>query len=94
MDVSAATVAGAMLFGVLMPPAEFDRAYTGPLEIEYAAPADVNALCATGRYVRACAIIGDGWCKIILPKDTGVYPRKTLELLMRHEIAHCNGWEH
>lgn len=93
MDVSAA-VAGAVLFGVLMPPPQFDRAYTGPLEIEYVEPADVSKICDMGIRVRACAIVSISGCRIIFPRDTGVYPRKTLELLMRHEIAHCNGWRH
>lgn len=83
-----------LLFTVLIPPPEYDRPYTGRLEIEYVEPGEAAKLCDLGHRNRACADVGNGWCRIIFPKDTGVYSRKTLELLMRHEIAHCNGWRH
>lgn len=99
MDVSAATIAGAVLFGVLAPPEAFDRPYDGILIVEYVKPDAVTALCkgarsARGKIVAACAMRRAGICRIVFPLDTGVHPRKRLDLLMRHEIAHCNGWEH
>jgi hypothetical protein len=88
-----------MMFGVMMPPAEFDRPYDGALIIEYVKPQDVSALCQghssirPGQIVSACATRKDRSCYIVFPLDTGVHSRKRLDLLMRHEIAHCNGWE-
>lgn len=79
-----------MLYTVVMPPAEYDRPYTGSLEIQYADPKEVYTKCKA----RACAVIGKDRCRIIFPADTGLLPRKTLDMLMRHEIAHCNGWRH
>lgn len=83
-----------ILYAVAMPPAEFDHPYDGQLEIVYADPTEVSALCNHGTLVKSCARSGEGRCKIIFPKDVGTYPKRTLELLMRHEIAHCNGWRH
>lgn len=82
------------LYTVAMPPAEYDRPYNGSLEIQYADPRDVSGLCGMGRLVRACAITSKDHCRVIFPRDVGIYSKKTLTLMMRHEIAHCNGWRH
>lgn len=83
-----------MLYAVAIPPTEYDRPYVGTLDIVYAEPKEIGTLCGLPGIVKACAMTSPGHCRIIFPMDTGVYPRKTLDLLMRHEIAHCNGWRH
>lgn len=83
-----------MLYAVAMPPAEYDRPYEGTLEIVYADPKEIASLCGLTGIVKACAMTSPGHCRIIFPIDTGLYPYKALGYLMRHEIAHCNGWRH
>jgi hypothetical protein len=88
-----------VLYGVLMPPPEYDRPFEGTLVIEYLKPDAVSERCQghpslrPGQLVSSCASLRDGLCHVILPLDTGIYPKKKIEYLALHEIAHCNGWE-
>jgi hypothetical protein len=41
--------------------------------------------------VGGCAKIGKGRCIVFVPNDL---PPQWHEIIMRHEIAHCNGWRH
>jgi len=82
------------------PPAQFDKPYAGKLTVQYVNPAEVNGVCrggqAAGPFMQACTfVIPDrGECKIIMPKDTGVYSKQYLAALLKHENGHCNGWVH
>lgn len=80
-----------MIF-VMEPPAEFVRPFAGPV-IEQVLPlAQARALCAK-RGVRsdACSWTKGGKCYIVIPRGG---PVKSPAPYRRHEIAHCNGWNH
>lgn len=82
-------------------PAEYDRPYVGELIVEYVEPDQTAVKCGQNSiqiglkgYYQACAYATPTSCRVILPKDTGTYPRAYLDYLYRHEVAHCNGWRH
>ena len=66
--------------------------YSGPV-IERVLPlAEARAACARmGVHSDACAWKKGSACHIVIP--TGG-PVRDLGAYRRHEIAHCNGWEH
>jgi hypothetical protein len=80
-----------MIF-VLEPPQQYIRPYHGPV-IERVLPlAQARALCRTrGVSADACSWTSKGKCFVIIPRDG---PVKSLAAYRRHEIAHCNGWNH
>jgi hypothetical protein len=84
----------------LMPPLEFDHPYTGPgkLTVIHAASQDeVRQKCPGTLFPKAgaygCAISHQGGCTVVTAsvadmKAVGL----TMDITMRHETAHCNGW--
>lgn len=82
------------------PPWQFDYPYRGELTIKYLLPHEVHNECTDGlvvpfnRLVIACAAVRhDGAeCLIILPLNVGQYSEAEMQLIIRHERAHCNGW--
>ena len=77
---------------VLEPPLHYVHHYNGPV-IERVLPlSDARKACA-GRGVRAdaCAWISNGACHLIIPSNGPVRNRAAYR---RHELAHCNGWDH
>lgn len=94
-----ATVAVADANDHLVPPAEFDKPYQGKLTVTVARDQKhLDELCAgaglpPGRAF-ACAEWTTGVCRIVLPphSKTGKYRGYPVALIVRHEIAHCNGW--
>lgn len=82
-----------------LPPTQYDHAYGGTLVVEMVAPQETNKKCGhvrQGFFTQACAQVSDDGkvCRVILPHDTGIYPKQFMERLWRHEIGHCNGWRH
>jgi hypothetical protein len=80
-----------MIF-VLEPPQEYIRPYHGQV-IERVLPlAQARAACRTrGVASDACSWTSKGKCYIVIPRGG---PVKSLASYRRHEIAHCNGWNH
>jgi hypothetical protein len=77
---------------VLNPPAQYVHHFNGPV-IERVLPlAEARRVCA-GRGVSAdaCAWTVKGACHLIIPRDGPVRDRGAYR---RHELAHCNGWNH
>lgn len=83
-------------------PWQYDYPYRGNLTIHYVAPQDTHEVCGAkdnpsigkGLYVQACAFVWDDKCKIVLPYNVGAYSKNHYQYILRHEIAHCNGWRH
>ena len=79
----------------LEPPARYDHPYDGPVEIRKIDRANVWKECSRNgavkmrRDVAGCARVEDGVCIIHLAMKTR---RAPLDAILRHEIAHCNGW--
>jgi hypothetical protein len=67
---------------VLNPPAQYVHHFNGPV-IERVLP------LAEAR--RVCAGTVKGACHLIIPRDGPVRDRGAYR---RHELAHCNGWNH
>jgi hypothetical protein len=80
-----------------IPPPEFDQAYKGELVIvDNLDEETIRKMCRVSRFVVGCRVEEDSKrCVIALATphlvEQGGY---TIERLLRHEIAHCNGWRH
>ena len=74
------------------PPAHYARRYHGHV-IERVLPlAEARHACARmGAPADACAWKIKGKCYIVIPRNG---PVRDLKAYRRHEVAHCNGWEH
>jgi hypothetical protein len=73
----------------LMPPARYD--YFNPnVRVVLMPAAEAHELCKkhvrNNPAVMACALFGNP-CRIIMPKNFSLQAA-----LLRHEMAHCNGW--
>jgi hypothetical protein len=54
--------------------------------------AEARKTCAgKGVHADACAWTGNGACHLVIPRNGPVRNRAAYR---RHEVAHCNGWEH
>jgi hypothetical protein len=77
------------------PPPEYDRPYAGKLvKIEAKDSEEMLSLCAESKSPIACARqYGVVACTIVIAPEA-VLRRWgwTVEIVMRHELAHCNGW--
>ena len=53
---------------------------------------EARRVCAhMGAPADACAWTAKGKCYIVIPRNG---PVRDLKAYRRHEVAHCNGWEH
>jgi hypothetical protein len=77
---------------VLEPPARYTHHFNGPV-IERVLPlAEARRICAgRGAPADACAWTANGACHLIVPRNGPVHDRAAYR---RHELAHCNGWDH
>lgn len=86
-------------------PWQYDYPYRGKITKEELLPQEVHLKCGkaqgdnspfvTGRpYYAACAFVpaSGEWCHLVLPLDIGIYTDEEMLYILRHEIAHCNGW--
>jgi hypothetical protein len=81
------------------PPAEYDHPFSGPrlIIIELASQEALRLWCRIdkmrGMTFAGCAGINKlGMCLIYLDTKEIAKQRWTVNLALRHEIAHCNGW--
>jgi hypothetical protein len=86
--------------GAILPPAEYDHEYTGKLDIVKVLDGEqARAMCPdafrNGGYPIACAQVRPNSCTIIItPEEIIKRHGYTLEAVLRHERAHCNGFRH
>ncbi|MGQ0740946.1 MAG: hypothetical protein ACT4OG_01435 [Alphaproteobacteria bacterium] len=94
LAVAFGTPAGASTF---LPPSNYDRPYPGLLRVVTLPYWTVSKRCGVrpydGHRAEACAFRGPNTCLIVLPEVAEVGEEEAA-LLLRHEIAHCNGWPH
>jgi hypothetical protein len=74
------------------PPSAYVHRYRGHV-IERVLPlSEARRVCAKmGAPADACAWTAKGKCYIVIPRNGPVRERGAYR---RHEVAHCNGWEH
>jgi len=74
------------------PPSIYVHHYRGPV-IERVLPLhEARDICwRMGAPADACAWLSHGTCHIIIPRNG---PVRDLKAYRRHEMGHCNGWEH
>jgi hypothetical protein len=77
---------------VLEPPTQYVHPYHGQV-IERVMPLqEARTLCAhMGAPADACAWQTKNKCFVVIPRNG---PVSDLKAYRRHEIAHCNGWDH
>jgi penicillin-binding protein-related factor A (putative recombinase) len=81
----------------LEPPAKYVHPYPGPLEIVRVDHWNVWKECSADGYfptpqdVAGCAQVHQGECLIFIAMKT---KRAPIDAILRHELAHCNGWKH
>ena len=77
-----------------LPPIEYDRPYTGKLTVEVVTRAQLLATCSSALASSlGCAFPSKDRCHIKLLDEESIRAVGwTVELMLRHERAHCNGW--
>lgn len=80
------------ILAVEEPPSTYVHRYRGHV-IERVLPlAEARRVCARmGAPADGCAWTVKGVCHIVIPKNGPVHDRGAYR---RHELAHCNGWDH
>jgi hypothetical protein len=84
----------------LLPPAEFDHEYTGKLTIVRTTQDGVRAVCPQLRSDRpaiGCSqrMLNGETCTVTIADDVILQGYGwTYDLVLRHELGHCNGWRH
>jgi hypothetical protein len=78
----------------ILPPEEFDKPFDGHLEIKIVPSVEiVRAGCPGSQAPLACTQrFALNYCVIIWLPDDQVERYMPVEVLMRHEMGHCNGW--
>jgi hypothetical protein len=90
-------VTGVQTCALPISPAEFVHPYPGQLEIVQVDRNNVWKECSADGYfptppdVAGCAQEHEGTCLIFIAAKT---KRAPIDAILRHEIAHCNGWKH
>jgi hypothetical protein len=84
-----------------MPPEEFDHEFAGTIKLNRMNDAGLRAACPhqfpAGHYAIGCAeyYAGSKFCTIYILDDVSLHALGwDLEIVFRHERAHCNGWKH
>jgi hypothetical protein len=79
-----------------LPPAEFDHPYHGKVKIEFVKSLEeVKAACDGRPNVAACRHADRPGCEItMLDHDVARALDHDPDKTLRHEIGHCNGWNH
>jgi len=84
-------------YAAALPPLEYDHPYKGHLDVVVAENAEqirIGCRKTGGGSLRlACALRYEDHCTIVRrPEADLLRAGFTLEVVMRHEIGHCNGW--
>jgi hypothetical protein len=85
----------------MLPPKEFDHHYDGELNLTYLSEKEIQVKCwparRTSTMLIACtrAYTIPKRCEVwMMAKDDLDRLGWNHEIIMRHELAHCNGWKH
>jgi len=76
----------------LNPPKQYDHPYKGELHVYYADEFNMKAQCfapENGNKVWGCAFVWPKSCDVWILNSEDADSQAQI---MRHEIAHCNGW--
>src|SRR5262249_55711364 len=80
----------------IYPPPEFDHPYAGELQIIYPTTEEMKKLCPANEFGQrlGCARHpSQGHCLVVVgPEDELAAIGYSDVIVVRHEIAHCNGW--
>src|SRR5262245_10238776 len=85
-------------YDYVLPPIEYDHPYSGQVYYQRAEnPADIREKCrippSSDLKPYACAFREAGWCVIwLLPDEQLAIAAWPKDVILRHEIGHCNGW--
>jgi hypothetical protein len=84
-----------------LPPEEFDHEYKGELKIVRGTEQDLRKACPNtfkpGNHAIGCTyrFLGGASCTIYIVNDNVLQSINwDIEIVLRHERAHCNGWHH
>ncbi len=77
----------------LKPPAEYDRPFAGETKVIYHPSSNIAKQCGIKRAapVRGCGGVHGGVCVVQIARYATI---SDPAMLIRHEVAHCNGWKH
>ena len=77
-----------------LPPVEYDKPYPGQLTVEEVTSAQLRTRCVSATQSSlGCAFPGKDKCHILLVSEASMRAVGwTVEAMLRHERAHCNGW--
>jgi hypothetical protein len=79
-----------------LPPLAYDFPYTGKLTVRRVGPDQMRLVCPLpkpGRVTIGCAHIGKGECEVIIADNTTLeFLGWNYQLVLRHELGHCEGW--
>lgn len=83
----------------ILPPPQFDREYKGELKVVRGTQSELRAACPgtflPGNLAIGCALVYPASCVIYLANDSFMQMvNYDVEIALRHERAHCNGWHH
>jgi hypothetical protein len=90
----------------VLPPKEFDHEYDGELTIKYMIPEDIDAQCRSAKRASGSTAnrsLACTWAQQVPTKKCTIWMMTlpTLarlgwdyNIVLRHEIGHCNGWHH
>ena len=77
---------------VLEPPVQYVHHYRGPVIERVLSLSEARKACAArGVHSDGCAWTSNGACHVVIPRNGPVRDRRAYR---RHEVAHCNGWDH
>ena len=92
-----ALAGSAMAYPRVLPPAEYDHPYKGHLRVtRVASEAEVREMCPGVTFTLgalACTHRTSLGCFVTMVSDAIIREHGTTpQTVLRHEIAHCNGW--
>ena len=87
------------IVGLLSPPPKYDKPYEGELEIVFFSyEEDLLGACkglGSGTHACTLASLDHKKCSIYASSEEFMKrKRRNYAFMMRHELAHCNGWKH
>jgi hypothetical protein len=77
----------------VLPPVEYDHPYTGDLTVSIVSQEEIARQCPNAKARLGCNRRWPDECLVwIAPDDVIEALGLTREVVLRHEIGHCNGW--
>ena len=77
----------------ILPPAEFDHEFNGAVVVTRVDEQGIKAQCP--KTFTGCSFSKGETCYVwIVYDDILNYQRYSYDVVLRHEISHCNGWKH